>query len=247
MLDALGKLNIKKEYIMPLCSLMLVGTALILATIIMFNSTLGWLAKNDQVSGNGMAVSTKGVPDTEVYLSVGGVRVEEDATNIFAGLVPGENVTFSLHVNNLTDEKIGLKVLMEAPEAEDDTVYEENGLFHYFGSQLRLNSIMMNEADILTLTGNDRYLLTLDELLYTTNGQPTAINSEFDFSTQTDKELTDLIEIEGNGEIELIFTIEFVDNHELQNAYIQFGDPTNDGKKDLRLLRTLICDVVYVN
>lgn len=247
-------LNIKKEYIMPLTSLVVVGTALVLALSMFFNSSLGWLAKNDAVEANGMNVSVRGVPDIDQYITVGGVRVSEDATNIFSALRPENNynkVEFQLHVINKTDEPINFQLFMAAPKESNDTPYVVDGLYHYFGTQIRINSIKNSDSDVLSLVGNDRYLLTLDNALYigdSSNLPPTAINQEYDFNSLTEKTLTGVIEISAGDELILDFELEFVDNGTLQNAYIDFGNPNAEdtAKAALRLSRTLVCSVSYV-
>ena len=245
MLQKLKQLNIKKEYVMPLISLITVGVVMIMAMVAMAGSTLGWYASNDQVNANGMNISVKGMPDTEQYITYEGKRLDESATDIFADMRPGYTVDFQLHIKNKTDEKIDFQLLMAAPSAEQDTPYILDGLYHYFGSQLRLNSIKNGENSLLTLQGKDRYLLPLDEGLYTDGMQPTSIDSEFDFSTLSERALTEIMEIGANGELVLTIQIEFVDNNTLQNAYINFGNENDDEKADLNISRTLVCYFAY--
>lgn len=245
MLQKLKQLNIKKEYVMPLISLITVGVVMIMAIVTMAGSTLGWYAHNDQVDANGMNISVKGMPDTEQYIIYNGNKLDDAATDIFAGMRPGDIAEFQLYIKNKTNEKIDFQLLMAAPSAEQDTPYILDGLYHYFGSQLRLNSIKSGENSLLTLQGTDRYLLPLDEGLYTNGLQPTSINSEFDFSTLSERALTNVIEIDANGELVLTIQIEFVDNNTLQNAYINFGNENDDEKADLNISRTLVCYFAY--
>ena len=242
----LEKLKINKNYIMPLTSLVVVGTVMVLSVAMLLNSSLGWLASNDEVTAGGMGVGVRGMPDVDVYLELDGVRLAEDATDIFSGLVPGQKVAVKLYAENKTDEAVRFALSMAAPTAEDDTPVIEDGLYHYFGSQIRLNSIKQGESEQLTLTGIDRYLLTLDAELYTDGLQPTAIDAELDFSTLGAKALTGDIEIAAGGTLVLDLELEFVDNNKLQNPYIKFGDPTDEEKKNLVLKRTLICTLSYV-
>lgn len=245
MLQKLKQLNIKKEYVMPLISLITVGVVMIMAIVTMAGSTLGWYAHNDQVDANGMNISVKGMPDTEQYIIYNGNKLDDAATDIFAGMRPGDIAEFQLYIKNKTNEKIDFQLLMAEPSAEQDTPYILDGLYHYFGSQLRLNSIKSGENSLLTLQGTDRYLLPLDEGLYTNGLQPTSINSEFDFSTLSERALTNVIEIDANGELVLTIQIEFVDNNTLQNAYINFGNENDDEKANLNISRTLVCYFAY--
>ena len=234
------KLLVKKEYIKPLFSLALVGSVLVLSLMTFLGNTLGWFASNDNVSGNGMQVSVSGVPDTVLYLMVDDVRVDDNATDIFENLVPGQKVSFQLYVKNKTNKQIDFKLYMEAPTAEQDTVFVADDLYHYFGSQIRVNSVKNGDNNLLTLSGADCYLLPLDEELYEDGLQPTAIETEYNFSALEDRAMIPVIQIDAEGELVLDFELEFVDNNTLQNAYINFGKIDSQ-----TLARTLMCEVYY--
>lgn len=234
------KLLVKKEYIKPLFSLALVGSVLVLSLMTFLGNTLGWFASNDNVSGNGMQVSVSGVPDTDLYLMVDGVRVDDNAADIFENLVPGQKVSFQLYVRNKTNKQIDFKLYMEAPTAEQDTVLVVDGLYHYFGSQIRVNSVKNGDNNLLALSGADCYLLPLGEELYVDGLQPTAIETEYNFSALEDRVITPVIQIDAEGVLVLDFELEFVDNNTLQNAYINFGKIDSQ-----TLARTLICEVYY--
>ena len=233
--------NIKKEQIVSFLSLVAVGIVLVLAIFIYSGNSFGWFSANRQVGARGMSVSPYGLPEAEVYFMVDGVRVEESAADIFADLVPGQTVDFQLYVRNMSGEKISVQLFMAAPTAEQDTVVVQNELFHYFGSQIRLNHIQNGADDILTLFEEERYLLLLDESLYTNGLPPTAIENEYDFSALRDRPLTSVLELDGEEVLCLDFELEFVDNNTLQNVYIDFG---KDG--DQILARTLLCYLEFV-
>lgn len=216
------------------------GTVLILSTIVFFNNSLAWVASNDHIDAGGMSVSVRGLPDADVYLMVDGVSIDENATDIFADLLPGQKVSFNVCVKNNTDDKIFFRISMAAPTAEQDTPYVVDGVYHYFGSQIRINSIKNGSDDLLTLSGSYCYLLPLSDNLYANGLPPTAINSEYDFSLLEERNLTSEVEINAGGQVTLDVELEFVDNNTLQNAYIDFGKV--DGQT---LSRTLLCYLSY--
>ena len=132
---------------------------------------------------------------------------------------------------------------MSAPTAESDSVYVESGLYHYLGTQIRLNSIMKSGSDVLALTGTDKYLLPLEDSMYNGGLQPTGISEVYDFSASTNAQLANTITLASDAEATFALEFEFVDNGEVQNAYISFAD-SNSGdavKASLALSRTLIC------
>lgn len=229
-----------KNYIMPISTLILMGTVLILSTIMFFNNSLAWVASNDHIDAGGMSVSVRGLPDADVYLMVDGVSIDENATDIFADLLPGQKVSFNVCVKNNTDDKIFFRISIAAPTAEQDTPYVVDGLYHYFGSQIRINSIKNGSDDLLTLSGSYCYLLPLSDNLYANGLPPTAIDSEYDFSLLEERNLTSEVEINAGGQVTLDVELEFVDNNTLQNAYIDFGKV--DGQT---LSRTLLCYLFY--
>lgn len=232
--------QIRKEQITPFVSLTLVSIILLIAMFAFFNGSLAWLASNNNVTANGITVSARGTPDADVYLMIDGVRIDEGATDLFSDIVPGEKIRFKICVKNNTDENVLFRIAMAAPTADQDSEYEKDGLYHYFGSQIRINSIKNSSDDILTLSGASCYLLPLSDALYVDGLPPTAIDSEYDFSSLTERELTEEVEIGAGGEIFLDVELEFVDNNTLQNAYIDFGK--SDGQT---LARTLLCYLFY--
>lgn len=229
-----------KDYIMSISALILISSVLILSTIMFFNNSLGWFASNELVDSGGVNVSVRGLPDADVYLMVDGVIIDENATDIFADLLPGQKVSFNICVKNNTDSNILFRISMAAPTAAQDTPYVADGLYHYFGSQIRINSIKNGSEDLLALSGSYCYLLPLSDDLYANGLPPTAIDSEYDFSLLKERNLTGEVKINAGGQITLDVEIEFVDNNTLQNAYIDFGKV--DGQT---LARTLLCYLFY--
>lgn len=231
---------IKKEQITSFLSLVVVGIALVIAIFVCSDNSFGWFSENPNVDGGGMSVDTRGMPEAEVYFMIDGVRIEENAADLFADLVPGQRVDFQLYVRNKSGEKITVQLFMMAPTAEQDTAVVDDGLFHYFGSQIRLNYIQNEGDDLLTLSEEERYLLPLDKALYTNGLPPTGIGSEYDFSALHNRMLTDAIELDAGEEICLDLELEFVDNNTLQNVYIDFGK-----EGDQLFARTLLCYLAF--
>lgn len=243
---------IKKQYIAPLLSLAVTALFIIFLVFMMFDNTLAWFSNNGKSDASGMGITSLGAPETEQYLIIDGERVNGNATDLFSSLVPGEKVSFQLYVKNNTDKGIIFLLSMASPSQNDDTPFIKDGLYHYFGSQIRINSVKNGENEILALSGNNRYLLTLEDNLYIGNGNslpPTSTSSEYDFSSAKEKTLCAPIKINANGELILDIELEFVDNGISQNPYAEFGNESasDETKKLLKLSRTLICYFVYDN
>ena len=242
----------KKKMLRSLVSMISIGLVLAFSIISFLGRSVAWFSKNEKINANGVNLVAQGLPDTEQYLMIDGVRVEENATDLFSGLVPGKSVTFQLYVKNKTEKNIEFGLLLAPPTENDDIPYVIDGLYHYFGTQLRINSIKNDESELLSLEGNERYLLTLEESLYIGADKslpPTSVNSEYDFSVCTHKTLTDIVTIGANGELILDIEIEFADNGILQNPYIDYGNTESEdsAKAALRLSRTLLCYYSYVD
>lgn len=243
---------LKKTYIKPLLSIFSTGILMIVSFWILIDHSIAWFSDNGTVTSSGMHVSARGVPDTEQYLIVDGMKVEQTAGTLCSDLVPGETIEFSLYVKNNTDSYIDFQLFMQAPTENDDTPYVIDGLYHYMGTQIRINSVKNGDEELLAPNGNDRYLLTLDNSLYIGEDAslpPTAIDFAYDFSHTTDRSLTHPIDIVPNGEIILDIELEFVDNGMLQNPYIEFGasGAADPNKASLVLSRTLLCSVAYAS
>jgi hypothetical protein len=232
----------KIKYFAPFASVFIAGALLLAAIFAYFSSSLGWFSENRTANVSGLSLTVKGIPETEEYFKVNGVKVDE-TTDVFREMTPGETRTIDLYIHNLSDKSINLLLSMSAPSAETDTAYVEDGLYHYFGSQIRLNSVKNGETDVLTLTGANKYLLPLDDTLYTDGLQPTGIEDEYDFTGAAPKQIGSKVTLAAGEELTLTFEFEFVDNGELQNAYISFADTSSDDeqKASMILSRKLIC------
>lgn len=167
-------------------------------------------------------------------------------------------VSLSLAAPNANDEKPIIhddngKVVAELPS-------EHNGYkVHYFGSQLRIKSVTCvggsmaeNERPAVSsaLSGQARYLLETN-LISGTDMQATYTSDLITLSSLSNKKLTTdfvLPAAASTAETDATYAIlaievEFVDNRDVQNAYIDFGIPITIGDTTFTPIchRTIIC------
>jgi hypothetical protein len=241
--------KLKKEYFASLLSVIVVGAVLVVALYTFYDSSLAWFSNNKEVMAQGMSVVSRGAPKLATELNNfnrNGVAVT-DASNPFTELIPGDIITFDIVVTNQSKEPVNLRLLMAAPNSTTDRGYVADGNYYYFGTQFRINSIMLGEEDQLEVSGKESYLLTLDDshTYNTKDGEPvppTAISSALTFTNQADKVLTDTISIAAGGTLTLKVEIEFVDNGTEQNAYINFGSTAaEDEERKAPFSRQFIC------
>lgn len=241
----------KKKYLAPLMSLLATGGLLTVALVLLFGHSFAWFSSVREPRASGMHLSVRGVPETEQYLTVGGVRVDGAAEDLFSGLTPGDTVRFSLVIVNKSGRPIVADVFLAPPTEAEDPPYEQDGKYHYFGTQLRVNSVKAGDDALLPLTGAERYLLTLSEELYHGDAAaplpPTALSSPYEFSGLPHKTLASNVAIAAGGTLTLDVEIEFVDNGLLQNPYIGHGDSASSdpAKAALTFSRTLACSYEY--
>ena len=236
----------RKKYIAPALSLVLVGVLLACTLVLFFGRSFAWFSINDRNRISGIHISASGVPDTEQYLMVGGVRLDDAEGVLFSDLVPGDTVTFEVCIVNKTNKAIECRRMLAPPTEDEEQPYIKDERYHYMGTQLRIDSVKSGEQELLSLTGNERYLLPLDDSLYIGEDHslpPTSIAEEYDFTPSVYRDLTPNIEIAAGGTLVLEVEIEFVDNGLLQNAYIEYGNLASEdpAKGSLRFSRTLVC------
>ncbi len=223
----------------------LVGTGVLLAavTVAFLGTTFGWFSENKTVQAQGMSIRSDDGFDTEQYYQKeDGTVLGDDATNIFTGLRPGDKVKLQVVVKNNEQVPLTLKLVLEAAsEAEADNYYEENGKYHYFGTQLRLSSMKISGEDHLNENETNFYLLKLDDSQYTNGLQPTSLDAKLDLSTQSNRDISDVIEMAAGEEIVIDLEFEFVDNNENQNAYINFGAAGTE-KEALSYSQVILCE-----
>lgn len=227
--------KLKKEYFASLLSVIVVGAVLVVALYTFYDSSLAWFSNNKEVMAQGMSVVSRGAPKLEKTLMVDGVAVNEETTlHTFEDFKPTDTVTFDIVVKNVSGEKIDLSLLLGAPKSLNNGAYVEGGKYHYFGTQIRIKSVKATQVigenavtvDNMALSGIDQYLMTLDEKLYIGDGTlpPTGIPTQYDFTKAAEKVVTeDIITLEDNAQVTLTIVLEFVDNGEVQNAYIGFN------------------------
>lgn len=234
--------KLKKEYFASLLSVIVVGAVLVVALYTFYDNSLAWFSNNKEVMAQGMSVVSRGAP--KLAISVDNVVEDGTQAHKFTNLTPGDTVTFTISVTNKSGEPIDLRLLLGAPRQGFSTPYivqtaEPNvQQYHYFDTQIRINSVKLTQGtgdsatttEKLTLTGIDRYLMTVDESLYTNGLPPTSINAPYDFANAADKVLSgnNAIRLADNETVTFTLELEFVDNGQLQNAYIDFNNNSNN-------------------
>lgn len=228
--------KLKKEYFASLLSVVVVGAVLVVALYAFYDNSLAWFSNNKEVMAQGMSVVSRGAPKLEKTLMVDGEPIDEETKSCtFEDLIPGDTVTFDIVVKNVSGETVDLSLLLGAPKSLNNGGYVENGKYHYFGTQIRIKSVKATQVtgenavtdDNMALSGIDQYLMTLDEGLYIGDDKilpPTGIPTQYDFTKAAEKVVTeDIITLEDNAQVTLTIVLEFVDNGEVQNAYIGFN------------------------
>lgn len=136
---------------------------------------------------------------------------------------------------------------------------------HYFGSQLRINSVTCvggsmaegnRPAVSSALSDQARYLLETN-LISGTDMQATYTSELITLSSLSDKKLTTDFVLPAAAStadadatyVVLAIEVEFVDNRDVQNAYIDFGVPITIGDTTFTPVchRTIVCTTEEVN
>ena len=241
-------MKLNKKYLAPLCSLFVTGALLISILVLSLGKSFGWFARNERVSATGLSVSAVSPYKTEQTLCMQGnngtlVPInDEAAAGLFSDLLPGGSVTVYLKISHSEDVALSTALLLSAPTAQTDSAVrtdEADPNYYYFGSQIRVKSILPcnengvvadgSDQDLRIVQGKEAFLLTLPDSFYTGDvtkdtvkqgvGTPTA----YDFSTASLKQLTEEIEVAAGATVYLAITFEFVENDQVQNPYINFG------------------------
>lgn len=257
-------MKLNKKYLAPLCSLFVTGTLLISIAVLFLGRSFGWFARNERVSATGLSVSAVSPYKTEQVLCMPGddgmlVPInDETAASLFSDLVPGESVTVYLRIFNSEDIALNTTLLLSAPTALTDSAVrtdETDPNYYYFGSQIRVKSILScnqngvvaggNDQDLRIVQGKEAFLLTLPDSFYTgdvtkdTVKQGVGTATAYDFSTASPKPLTNDIEIAAGATVYFAITFEFAENDQVQNPYINFG--VADANSQGTLSRQLLC------
>ncbi len=232
----------KKKLIPPLISLILTGTILLGYLFVTAAISFGWFMEKNDAEAAGMSVSASGGYNTEQYFILDGNRLSEEGVNIFSELKPADIAEITLCIKNNDTKDLKVLLYVSSPSEETDSVYTKDGLYHYFGTQIRFKSIKSGDTEHLALSGKDAYLLPLDASLYTNSLPPTALTAPIDFKAYTAmQQITQSITIPKGEEVLFDFEFEFVDNNTVQNAYIGFGSSESDEKSSLVLTREILC------
>lgn len=196
-------------------------------------------------------------------------------TTLFSKMLPGNKQTVYLEVQNTDNVDLELELLLSAPNNSTsggtDSGYADGTNYYYLGTQMRVSEIKLatctKSGDTITCTGtsgNDlravsganAYLLTIpDDAFYPDGLQETAATAkqiQDAFAQASQKKLTNSntakILVENGETVYLAITFEFVENNQVQNPYIDFGNKdvanTNSETADRAnyvLTRTLLC------
>ena len=282
-----------KSLIYKAASLLLLSIFLCTSVFIYLQKSFGWFSDNTEVSASGLSVqSSEGLdvraefaePDLE---GEGGYVVPDiqDAENLnaFNDLLPGQTCTVYLKVSNYTTSKVKVSLSLAAPNDDDEKpiIHDATGKVvaklpnehpgykvHYFGSQLRINSVtyvagniesdgegnaIAVNSDINELSGQAQYLLETSQLSNADNNflQTTYTSELITLSSLSNKKLTTDFVLPAAASTAdedatyaiLAIEVEFVDNRDVQNAYIDFGMPITIGDTTFTPIchRTIIC------
>ena len=173
-----------KSLIYKAASLLLLAIFLCTSVFIYLQKSFGWFSDNDEVSASGLSVqsgSGAAVNISMSYAKFNGNKTAADIealtyTNIgttasapiFKDLNPGDKIALKLSFKNNESSVRYLSLSMLAPTAENEkpimhdsnhdvtTNPSEAVRYHYFGSQIRINSVSVN-ADF-----DPTYLLTTE-------------------------------------------------------------------------------------
>lgn len=257
-------MKLNKKYLAPLCSLFVTGALLVSILVLSLGRSFGWFARNERVSATGLSVSTVSPYKTEQVLCMPGddgtlVPInDETAASLFSGLLPDESVTVYLRIVNSEAIALDTTLLLSAPTAQTDSAVrtdENDPNYYYFGSQIRVKSILPcnqngvvaegNGQDLRIVQGKEAFLLTLPDSFYTgdvtkdTVKQGVGTTTAYDFSTASPKTLANDIEVAAGSTVYLAITFEFAENDQVQNPYINFGVAGTDPQGTLS--RRLLC------
>jgi hypothetical protein len=249
-----------KSLIYKAASLLLLAIFLCTSVFIYLQKSFGWFSDNDEVSASGLSVQSGSGAAVNISMSYQKngtgdfIAIDSSLTApIFKDLNPGDKIALKLSFKNNESSVRYLSLSMLAPTAENEKPIMHNSnhevttdpnaavRYHYFGSQIRINSVGEKEIN--------KYLLETTPL--TGGFQQTyyeKANSEDNVfnktANTTDIQLVPYTQgasnnfaLAGNGATtDVIIVFEFVDNSTIQNAYINFG-----ASEDQVCKRTLYC------
>ena len=269
-------MKLNKKYLAPLCSLFVTGGLLLSIVVLVMGSSFGWFSNNDKVSATGISVSSISPFKTEEMLymedpnTAGKLVPLQDYANatVFSAMLPGNQRTVYLRVyNEESDTDLSLDLLLSAPSTSTDSGYAENDQHYYFGTQVRVSKIALaactvtvtdgvesvtrqsvSDTDLCTLTGSQKFLLTMPDAFYTNGVQgvgATATQVSDAFAAASQKMLTgsDAITVAAEGTVWIAITFEFVENGQVQNPYIDFANKSSEDatKAGFVLTREILC------
>lgn len=257
-------------------SLLLLAIFLCTSVFIYLQKSFGWFSDNDEVSASGISVQSGSGAAIDIamsYAKFNGSKTAADIealtyTNIgttasapiFNQLSPGDKIALKLSFKNNESSVRYLSLSMLAPTANNEkpimhdsnhavtTDPEEAVRYHYFGSQIRINSVSVNSGFGPTYLLTTEFISGSNNTLQTTYVEKENISNLF--NNLSDVQLVPYTQgtgnnfaLAGNGTTtDVIIVFEFVDNSTIQNAYINFG--SQEGQL---CQRTLYCTFEETN
>ena len=197
-------------------SLVAVFAMLVVSIVAVIPLSLGWFAKNEQVTANGMHLNAYDAKFSIEYADEKGTKTDLD--KIMQKLrVPGQKVTFDITVKNVGLYDVELTSIgLEAPTHADEKPLVKDGGYYYLSTELstKVDSAKVTKGKtVSTIATSDG---VADRRLRDENLVAGRINY-FDWLENQSVTL-------GKGDsITLTVTIEFVDTGEEQNDYKYFA------------------------
>ena len=238
-----------KSLVYKAASLLLLAIFLCTSVFIYLQKSFGWFSDNDEVSASGLSIQSGTGANVNVRLArddnnnaeiESNEFLDENLFPVFDELVPSSTpfVVYVVFKNN-ESTPVNVTLSMLAPTASDEVPILHNKnhevvanpadaeRFHYFGSQLRLNSVTVKENSLSvagTKTTFNQYLLETEPLKENSDYQATYVEEAYDFSSLSDLALiADPLTISPGSTVYVALEFQFVDNTTIQNAYINFG------------------------
>ena len=248
-----SKLNISKALLMRGLSLVVVFTTLAASyAALSLNKTLGWFAKNEKVTANGMITQaytssfkvtcetvTQTTDDQNVTTTV--KKPVENINSIFTNIkIPGQFVTFDITIQNVGLYSVELTGLgFEEPDITEDIPKVEGSTSYYLSTELTVdvNKVVHNKKNGESTQSTELALATNADDTSTARPLRDSDNvseriNYFDWLSESSKvEGRKLVKLEPQESVTFTVTVLFVDRDDNQNVYKNFGDD-GDGQQE---------------
>ena len=234
-----SKLNISKALLTRGLSLVVVFATLVASyAALTMNKTLGWFAKNETVSANGMITQAYTSTFKVTFLNVTTNESYTGPADILANVkVPGQVVTVDITVQNTGIYSVDLTGIgLEAPQVGEEIPKLYEGDYYYLGTQL---NTWLSEVT----TSNSKTEVTLktfNDPVDPKNPPDHSKGAQFLRTGDTSGRINYMdwvtsgaITLEPQDSVTFTVVLHFKDDGKVQNAYKNFGE---DGSKCARSL-----------